>query len=83
MEIIRAIVENPSGVFVEEQNDDMGILLIVTVDKEDMGKLIGRMGVMTNALRTILRSVGTKHGNRVSMRVNEPVEYESDRDILE
>jgi len=70
--VVKAIVDNPSAVKTERKVDEMGVLLSVQVDKEDVGKLIGRQGNTANALRTLLRVVGMKNHARVNLKIEEP-----------
>jgi predicted RNA-binding protein Jag len=51
----------------------MGVLLTLDVNREDMGKIIGKDGGTAKALRIILRVVGMKHNARVNLKINEPV----------
>lgn len=71
--IVTALVTNPDDVRVVETRDDMGVLLSVDVNVNDMGLVIGKMGATAKALRTLVRVYGMKHGARVSLRINEPV----------
>jgi hypothetical protein len=67
-----ALVTNPEGVSVARQADEMGVLISVRVDPNDMGLVIGRGGEIINAIRTIARAIGMKDRQRVSLRVEEP-----------
>jgi predicted RNA-binding protein YlqC (UPF0109 family) len=70
---IKALVDKPESVKVVKTIDEMGVLMTVDVDGEDMGKLIGRLGATAKSIRTLLRVVGMKHNQRVNMKINEPV----------
>lgn len=70
--LVQAIVDNQSAVSVSVQNDEMGILLLIKVAPEDMGKIIGREGRTVNAVREIIRIVGFKNQARVSVKIEEP-----------
>ncbi|OGF64587.1 hypothetical protein A2661_01325 [Candidatus Giovannonibacteria bacterium RIFCSPHIGHO2_01_FULL_45_24] len=70
--VVKALVDNPSAVKVARKVDEMGVLLSVQVDKEDVGKLIGRQGNTAKALRTLLRVVGIKNHARVNLKIEEP-----------
>ena len=70
--VVKALVDNPSAVKVARKVDEMGVLLSVKVDKEDVGKLIGRQGNTAKALRTLLRIVGIKNHARVNLKIEEP-----------
>src|ERR1700683_5277794 len=70
--IIKALVDNPNDVKINRTVDEMGVLLTLTVNKDDMGKIIGRSGATAKAIRTILRVVGMKNDARVNLKIEEP-----------
>ena len=70
--IIKALVEHPDEVKIERSVDEMGVLLRLTVNKDDMGKIIGRSGATAKAIRTVLRVVGMKNDARVNLKIEEP-----------
>ena len=69
---VKALVDNPNDVKVERRVDEMGVLITIDINPEDMGKVIGRQGNTAKALRTLLRVVGMKHNARVNLKINEP-----------
>lgn len=71
--IVKNIVNKPEAVKVDRKVDEMGVLLSLKVDPEDMGQIIGRKGSTAKALRTILRVVGAKNKARVNLKIEEPV----------
>ena len=70
--VIKELVDNPADVKINRTVDEMGVLLTLTVHKDDMGKVIGRSGATAKAIRTILRVVGMKHDARVNLKIEEP-----------
>lgn len=70
--IITAIVDNPDAVKIERTLDEQGVLLLLRVHKNDMGKVIGKTGKTAEAVRLILRVEGMKHSSRVSVKLLEP-----------
>ncbi len=70
--IVKAIVNKPDDVTVVRQVDEMGVLLSVKVDPEDMGLLIGRQGSTAKAIRTLARIIGMRNSARVNLRIEEP-----------
>ena len=70
--VAKALVTKPEAVKVERSVDDMGVLLELTVDPEDMGKIIGRAGATAKSLRTLLRVLGAKSDERVNLKIVEP-----------
>ncbi len=71
--IIKALVSHPESVKITRTIDERGVLLLLDVHTEDMGKVIGKMGNTAKAVRTILRVVGIKNGARVNLKINEPL----------
>ena len=65
-------MDNPDDVKVDRIVDEMGVLLTLDVNSEDMGKIIGRSGNTAKAIRTLLRVVGMKNNARVNLKINEP-----------
>lgn len=70
--IVKALVDNPNDVKIDRTVDEMGVLISLTVNPSDMGKIIGRMGNTAKAIRTLLRIIGMKNNARVNLKINEP-----------
>ena len=70
--VVKALVDNPNDVKIERTVDEMGVLITLTVNPADMGKIIGRMGNTAKAIRTLLRIIGMKNNARVNLKINEP-----------
>lgn len=70
--LVKSLVDNPDAVKVDRVVDEMGVLLTLDVDPEDMGKIIGRSGNTAKAIRTLLRVVGMKNNARVNLKISEP-----------
>ncbi len=70
--IVKAIVEKPEKVKVDRRVDEMGVLLELTVDPSDMGKIIGKEGKTAKAIRTLLRVLGAKINARLNLKIIEP-----------
>src|SRR6185503_4523297 len=70
--VIKALVDNPNDVKINRVVDEMGVLLTLSVNKDDMGKVIGRSGATAKAIRTVLRVVGMKNDARVNLKIEEP-----------
>ncbi len=71
--VVKGLVEHPEDVKISRVVDEMGVLLTLDLNAEDMGKVIGRSGNTAKAIRTLLRVVGMKHNARVNLKINEPV----------
>lgn len=70
--VVKSIVDNPSAVSTVRTVDEMGVLITLTVDQNDLGQVIGRQGQTARAIRTLLRVVGAKNSARVNLKINEP-----------
>jgi predicted RNA-binding protein YlqC (UPF0109 family) len=71
--VLEEIIEDKDQLVIQQQEDDLGILLTVSVSDNDMGKLIGKSGQTIKALRTLLRIIGGNADKRVNLKVLEPV----------
>ncbi len=72
--IVKSIVNNPDDVEASRSVDEMGVLITLKVNPEDMGGVIGKNGATARALRTLLRVVGAKNNARVNLKIEEPEE---------
>jgi predicted RNA-binding protein YlqC (UPF0109 family) len=67
--IVKSLVSNPDKVYVERRIDEKGVLLELTVDPEDLGRVIGKRGATAQSLRTLLRALGTKNDARYNLKI--------------
>ena len=70
--VVKAIVGNPDKVKVDRKIDELGVLLELTVDPADMGKIIGKDGRTAKAVRTLLRVLGAQSNARINLKIIEP-----------
>ena len=70
--VVKALVDYPNDVKIDRTVDEMGVLITMTVNPADMGKIIGRQGNTAKAIRTLLRVIGMKNNARVNLKINEP-----------
>lgn len=76
--IVKSLVGHPDDVVVERLIDEKGVLLTLTVNPEDLGRVIGKRGVTAQSLRTLLRALGTKNDARYNLKIiNNDDGYES------
>jgi len=73
--IVKSLVGKPEAVSVERRIDEKGVLLELTVDPEDLGRVIGKRGVTAQSLRTLLRALGTKNDARYNLKIVDNGEY--------
>ncbi len=70
--IVKELVDHPEDVKIDRKVDEMGVLLTLRVNPEDMGKIIGKSGNTAKAIRTLLRIIGMKDNARVNLKIEEP-----------
>lgn len=67
--IVKTLVNNPDKVKIERAIDEKGVLLSLSVDPEDVGRVIGRRGATAQSIRTLLRALGTKNDARYNLKI--------------
>ncbi|HLY36239.1 MAG TPA: KH domain-containing protein [Candidatus Limnocylindria bacterium] len=67
--VARALVDNPDAVSIEVDARDDEVELTLSVDEADMGRVIGRDGRIANAIRSLLRVMGTREGVHVELEI--------------
>jgi uncharacterized protein len=67
--IVKSLVSKPEAVSIERRIDEKGVLLELTVDPEDLGRVIGKRGATAQSLRTLLRALGTKNDARYNLKI--------------
>ncbi|OGG07626.1 hypothetical protein A2872_00025 [Candidatus Gottesmanbacteria bacterium RIFCSPHIGHO2_01_FULL_42_12] len=67
--IIKSIVGHPDEVKIERRIDEKGVLLELSVNPEDLGRVIGKRGATAQSLRTLLRALGTKNDARYNLKI--------------
>ncbi|WP_036609046.1 KH domain-containing protein [Oribacterium sp. P6A1] len=67
--IARALVQNPDDVTVTEENRDGEIVLTLSVNEQDMGKVIGRSGRIAKAIRSVMSAAASKASVKVSVDI--------------
>lgn len=69
--IVKNLVDNPDKVRINEIGGTNTLILELTVDKADIGKIIGKQGKTINAIRTLMMSVASRNGIRVNLEIIE------------
>jgi predicted RNA-binding protein YlqC (UPF0109 family) len=67
--IVKSLVGKPDAVTIERRIDEKGVLLELTVDPDDLGRVIGKRGATAQSLRTLLRALGTKNDARYNLKI--------------
>jgi len=69
--IVKNLVDNPDKVKITEIGGTHTVILELSVEKSDIGKIIGKRGKTINAIRTLLMSVASRNGIRVNLEILE------------
>jgi hypothetical protein len=67
--IVKSLVGKPDEVKIDRTIDEKGVLLELTVDPEDLGRVIGKRGATAQSIRTLLRALGTKNDARYNLKI--------------
>src|SRR4051794_510724 len=67
--IVKSLVGKPDAVEIKRTIDEKGVLLELSVDPEDLGRVIGKRGATAQSLRTLLRALGTKNDARYNLKI--------------
>jgi predicted RNA-binding protein YlqC (UPF0109 family) len=71
LRITEMLVDNPDAIRISEENRDDTIILVLSVDKPDVGKVIGRNGQTAKALRALVNAAATRMGEKVLLEIRE------------
>jgi len=69
--IVRALVDAPQSVLVDQFNDQGEIVLELEVAPTDVGKVIGRQGSVVKAMRSLVRAIGDKQDRDYALEIVE------------
>lgn len=69
--LAKHLVDEPDAVSVEQVEREGAIVLLLSVAKDDVGKVIGRQGRIARALRAIVRASGAHSHRRVLLEIVE------------
>jgi len=67
--VVKSLVGKPDAVSIKRTVDEKGVLLELTVDAEDLGRVIGKRGATAQSIRTLLRALGTKNEARYNLKI--------------
>ena len=70
--IVKTLVDHPDDVKIDRKVDEMGVLLSLKINPEDMGQIIGKAGSTAKSIRNLVRIVGLKNHARVNLKIEEP-----------
>jgi len=67
--IARSLVDHPESVSIKTTEDASGLTIELTVDPDDMGKVIGKQGRIAKAIRTVVKAAATKENKKVTVEI--------------
>ncbi len=67
--LIENLVKNPGDIEINRQEDELGILLTLKINPEDMGLIIWKSWNTVNAIRSILKVLWLKMEKRINLKV--------------
>lgn len=73
--IVKAIATFPEDVHVERKVDERGVLLTLSANKQDAGKIIGKGGQTIIAIRILLRIIGSKMNAKIGLRMHDSLVF--------
>ena len=69
--LVDSIVEHPESVLIRElpnENSEKDVTLLIVTEKEDTARLIGRKGIIANALREMMSIAGKTERKRIHLK---------------
>ncbi|MDR1777759.1 MAG: KH domain-containing protein [Desulfovibrio sp.] len=69
--IVRALVDKPDAVRVDETEREQSLIVELWVDKDDLGKVIGKQGRTIRAVRALLAAAAVRLKKRVLLEIQE------------
>ena len=67
--IVRALVDDPDKVHINETAGESVVILEITVSPDDVGKVIGKEGRIANAIRTVVKAAAAKESKMVTVEI--------------
>ena len=79
--IVKNLVDHPEKVRINEVGGTQTLIIELSVGEGDVGKIIGKQGKTINAIRTLLMSVASRNGIRVSLEIIEEGKPRTERPV--
>ncbi len=67
--IIENLVKNPEDITIERTEDELGVLLTLRVNKDDMWVVIWKNWNIVTSVRALLKVIGSKLDKRINLKV--------------
>lgn len=77
--IARSLVDRPDMVRVRECEEDDGHLILLSVDQDDMGKIIGKHGRIAKAIRSVVKAASHRAPSRYTVEIVDDVDKEPEQ----
>jgi predicted RNA-binding protein YlqC (UPF0109 family) len=68
-QLVESLVDEPGDVDIARTESETSISYEITVNPDDVGKVIGRQGRIIKAIRTVMRAAGSVNGEQVNVDV--------------
>lgn len=81
--IVKNLVDHPDKVKINEIGGTQTLIIELSVEKSDIGKIIGKKGKTINAIRTLLMSVASRNGIRVNLEILEENDHAAETEAEE
>ena len=81
--ILKALVNHPDELKIEKSVDEMGVLLTVKANKDDVGLIIGKNGTTVRAIKMVIKRIGAKNKASVNIKIEQPAEASSVDKIID
>lgn len=69
--IVKPLVDFPEEVRVDVIEEDQRITYQLSVNKTDMGKVIGKQGRVAKAIRTVVYAAGSSQQKKIFLEIGE------------
>lgn len=69
--IVKPLVDFPDDVLIDVLEEDQRITYRLSVNKTDMGKVIGKQGRVAKAIRTIVYAAGSTQPKKIFLEISE------------
>jgi uncharacterized protein len=69
--IVKPLVDFPEDVQVSVDEEDQRVTYHLSVNKEDMGKVIGKQGRVAKAIRTVVYAAGSSQQKKIFLEITE------------
>ncbi len=69
--ISEMLVDRPDKIVIEDEKREETHIIVLSVAKDDVGKIIGRSGQTAKALRALVNAAATRSGEKVLLEIRE------------